>query len=124
MKKSLLLVLGFVLIAGAAALLAAIDVTGEWEMTTVGRNGQERKSPITFTQTGENLTVKMTGMGGAELTGTGTLKGSDIEFTITRTMQGQEFKMTYKGKVEGDKMSGTFQMRDREINWSAVRKPK
>ena len=125
MKKSLLLFLGVVLIAGAAVLLAAVDVTGDWELTTVGRNGQERKTPITFTQKGEELMVKTTGMGGAEVTGTGTVKGNDIEWSITRKdQQGQEFKVTYKGKIDGDKMSGTYQMRDREVPWSAVRKPK
>jgi hypothetical protein len=125
MKKTVLMGLALLLIATSAVLLAAVNVTGDWEMTSKMRNGNERKSTITFTQDGEKLTVKTTGRNGEEITGTGTVKGDDIEWSITRNGPQGEFTMTYKGKVEGDKMSGTSQFGDRPgIEWSAVRKPK
>ena len=125
MKKSVLLALGLALIVGAGLLLAAVNVTGDWEMTSKGRNGQERKSTITFTQDGEKLTVKMPGMGGQEMTGTGTVKDNDLEWTVTVNGPNGEMTMTFKAKVDGDKMSGTRQMGDRPASdWTAVRKPK
>ncbi len=123
MKKSLFLSLALLLV-GAFLLAAEVNVTGDWDMTVKSPRG-DRTSTITFTQTGENLAVKTTGMGGQEVTGTGTVKGNDIEWTITRTgRDGTEFKMVYKGKVEGDKMSGTFDMRGTAVEWTAVKKAK
>jgi len=125
MKKTVLLSLALALIVTSAVLLAAVNVTGDWEMTAKMRNGNERKSVITFTQDGEKLTVKTTGRNGEEITGTGTVKGDDIEWSITRSGPQGEFTITYKGKVDGDKMSGTSQFGDRPgMEWSAVRKAK
>jgi hypothetical protein len=125
MKKSSLLGLAFLLVAALSFLLAAVDVTGDWDFTTKFPNRPERTVTITFAQTGENLTVKMPGRQGAEVTGTGTVKGSDIEWKITRTRpDGQEFTTTYKGKVEGDKMTGTVEMMNNQVEWTAVRKAK
>lgn len=121
MKRSLFL--GLALLVFGAFLLAAVDVTGDWEMTVKSPRG-ERTSTLTFAQTGENLAVKTTGMGGQEITGTGTVKGSDIEWSITRSTPQGEFTVTYKGKIEGDKMSGTMVMGERTMEWTAVRKPK
>lgn len=122
MKKAFL-GLALVLVLAGAFLLAAVDVTGDWDMT-VKRPQGDRTSVVNFTQTGENLAVKTTGMNGQEVTGTGTIKGNDIEWTIVRTTQQGEFKMVYKGKVEGDKMSGTFDMRGTPVAWTAVKKAK
>ena len=121
MKKLICLSVGLVL--AAAFALAAVNVTGDWDMTVKAPQG-DRASVVTFTQTGENLAVKTTGRNGQEITGTGTVKGNDIEWTIVRTTQQGEFKMVYKGKVEGDKMSGTFDMRGTPVDWTAVKKAK
>jgi hypothetical protein len=123
MKKPLLFGLALLILGAALAIAADVNVTGDWEMTITTPNGA-RTSTLTFTQTGENLAVKTTGRNGQEITGTGTVKGNDIEWTITRTTPQGEFSMTYKGKVDGDKMSGTFEMRGNSIEWTAVRKAK
>jgi hypothetical protein len=124
MKKSLLLCLGFVLLLGAATYLAAADVTGDWDLTTKSPRG-ERTVTVTFTQNGENLTVKMPGMrGGEPIEATGTVKGNDIEWSVTRSTPNGEFTITYKGTIDGDKMSGTTQMGERSSEWTAVRKAK
>ncbi|MGA2531797.1 MAG: hypothetical protein ABSG19_02055 [Candidatus Aminicenantales bacterium] len=123
MKKAFLS-LALVLVVAGAFLLAAVDVTGGWDMTRKTPQG-DRTSTITFTQTGENLTVKMPGRNGEEMTGTGTIKGNELEWTITRTGPQGEMKVTYKAKVEGDKMTGTSQFADRPATeWTAVKKAK
>jgi hypothetical protein len=59
------------------------------------------------------------------MTGTGTIKGNELEWTITRTGPQGEMKVTYKAKVEGDKMTGTSQFGDRPaMEWTAVKKAK
>jgi hypothetical protein len=124
MKRSLFLSLALMLAVMASFALAAVNVTGDWEMTRTTPRGP-MTSTITFTQTGENLTVKTTGRNGEEITGTGTIKGNELEWTITRTGPQGEMKVTYKAKVEGDKMTGTSQFGDRPATeWTAVRKPK
>lgn len=123
MKKAFLS-LALVLVVAGAFLLAAVDVTGDWDMTRKTPQG-DRTSTITFTQTGENLTVKMPGRNGEEMTGTGTIKGNELEWTITRTGPQGEMKINYKAKVEGDKMTGTSQSGDRPaMEWTAVKKAK
>jgi hypothetical protein len=124
MKKSLLLSLALTLAVMASFALAAVNVTGDWEMTRTTPRGP-MTSTISFMQTDENLTVKMPGRNGAEMTGTGTVKGNELEWTITRTGPQGEMKITYKAKVEGDKMTGTSQSGDRPaMEWTAVKKAK
>jgi hypothetical protein len=122
MKK--LFSLSLALLLAAAFVLAAVNVTGDWEMTVKTPQG-DRVRPVTFVQDGEKLTVKTTGRDGQEMVSEGTVKGNDIEWTIVRTAQdGSEIKMVYKGKIEGDKMAGTFEMRGTPVEWTAVRKAK
>lgn len=127
MKKSLVLVLGLLLMGLVA--LAAADVTGDWEFTmTMGQRG-----PITqamkFVQTGEKLAVTMTRMGRdgnpVEIKGEGTVKGNDIEWTVVRTgRDGQEMKTTYKGKiVDANTITGTVEMGQMgSVEWKATKK--
>jgi hypothetical protein len=122
MKK--LFSLSLALLLASAFVLAAVNVSGDWEMTVKTPQG-DRTRPVTFVQDGEKLTVKTTGRDGQEMVSQGTVKGNDIEWTIIRTGQdGTEFKMVYKGKIEGDKMTGTFDMRGQPVEWTAVRKAK
>jgi hypothetical protein len=123
MKK--LFSLSLVVLVTAVIVLAAVNVSGEWDMTRKMPNGQERTSVITFAQDGEKLTVKMPGRNGEEMTATGTIKGNELEWTITRTSPQGEMKIEYKAKVEGDKMTGTSQFGDRPaMEWTAVKKAK
>jgi hypothetical protein len=124
MKKPLLFGLALLILGAALAIAAEVDVTGDWEMTRTTPRGP-MTTTITFTQTGENLTVKMPGRNGEEITGTGTIKGNDLEWTITRSGPQGEMTITYKAKVEGDKMAGTMQFGDRPATeWTAVKKAK
>ena len=133
MKKA---AIGFLVLTLAGVLaFAAASVTGTWEMTYTTQRG-ETKRDITFTQTGENLTVTWTmqprgGQGDpVEVKGTGTIKGNDIVFTVTmQGRDGAEMKTEYKAKlVDDNNMTGTFERNmggnAQTIEWKAVRKPK
>ena len=133
MKKAAIGLLALIL-AGVVAYAAA-NVTGAWEMTTTTQRG-EMKRDVTFTQTGETLTVTWTqqprGGQGDPITikGTGTIKGAEIAFTIVRQgRDGAEMKTEYKGKlVDDNNMAGSFEMNmggnAQTVEWKAVRKPK
>lgn len=120
MKKTLFftaLLLGLVVFAA----YALVDVSGTWEMTSEGRQGP-MTNEITFVQDGDKITVTMPGRQGAEMTGEGTVDGNKIQWSITRETPRGEFTMTYEGTVDGDAMSGTMQVMDREMEWTAKKK--
>ncbi len=119
--RSLIALCAMALLVIPMSLLAA-DVTGDWEMTSQGRQGP-RTQDIHFKQDGEKITVTMQGFRGNEMTGEGTIKGNDIEWTFSFTTQRGDMTLAYKGKVEGDTMSGTVQMGDfGSREWTAKRK--
>jgi hypothetical protein len=124
-KKTLLV--AFVILAltslHLSAWTVAVDVSGTWEMTSPGRDG-ERKSDITIEQDGENIKVTMPGFrGGDPMVAEGTVKGNAIEWSITREGQQGEFTIVYTGTVEGDSMSGTADFAGRRtMDWSAKKK--
>ncbi len=122
-KRILIAAVVFGLIGAVLPLSSQeVNVSGTWDLTTQSPRG-ERTSPVVFEQTGENLKVKMTSFRGDELTGTGTVKGQDIEWAITRTTPRGEMTSTYKGKVEGDTMKGEVQMGDfGAAPWTAKKK--
>lgn len=121
MKRLLVPTVIAVLLAAVAAPLAAaeIDVSGNWTMTMTTPRG-ERISTLAFVQDGEVLAVTSTSDRG-ESTGTGTIKGDAIEWSIKRETPMGSMTMTYKGTVAGDTMSGEVQMRDSPVPWKATR---
>jgi len=125
MRKYLSLAIAFLLVCGTVGLIAQqkVNVGGEWEMTTQTPRG-ERTSTVKFEQDGENLKVTTQDMRGGEVTGTGTIKGNEIEWTITRTRpDGGEFKLTYKGTVDGETMKGTVEFGPMgSSDWTAKKK--
>ena len=59
-----------------------------------------------YKQDGENLTGNhVSEMGEAPLKGT--VKGSDVEYTVTIDMGGQQMAIVHKAKVDGDTLTGT-----------------
>jgi len=99
-----------------------VNVTGDWEFTVDNPRG-EMTSDVKFVQDGEKLVVTMKGPRGNEITGQGTVKGNEIEWSVTRSTPRGEMKVTYKGKVEGDTMTGEVQMgRFGSSEWRAIRK--
>lgn len=118
-----LTILSFVFLALAVVSLYAVDVAGEWELTSEGRQGPQTQT-FKIVQDGEKITVTMEGRMG-EMTGEGTIKDNAIEWTITRETQRGEFTSVYKGTVDGDTMSGTVSMsmgNMAEREWTAKKK--
>ena len=127
MKKRNILILSAALLLMVGSALAQ-DVAGEWEMTTAGgRGGRGGGGAQTFTieQDGEKITVTMEGRMG-EMTGKGTIKDNQIEWTFTMETPRGDMKMAYTGTVDGDSMSGQSKMsmgeNVREGEWTAKRK--
>ena len=109
------------LLAPLSLCFGQVDVTGEWDFSAETPRGP-MNSTVKFVQDGESLTVTMISQRG-ESTGTGTVKGADIEWTITRESPRGTFTITYKGKVDGDTMSGQAQMGDfGTMDWKATKK--
>jgi hypothetical protein len=122
-KTKKILLVSVLLLAPLTICLAQgkVDVSGEWDFTMTTPRG-EMNSTVKFVQDGEKLTVTMTGQRG-ESTGTGTLKGADIEWTITRDTPRGQFTITYKGTVEGNTMKGEAQRGEgSSMEWKATKK--
>ncbi len=123
MSKSLKIsALVILLLAGTSLLAMAIDVSGTWEMTTQGPQG-ERTAEMTIEQDGEKIKVTMPGFRGDEMTGEGTVKDNTIEWTFSFSTQRGDMTLTYSGTVEGNSMSGQVQMGDfGAMDWTAKKK--
>lgn len=113
----------FILVLMSVFLIAQeVNVSGDWELTMETQRGEMTRN-VHFEQEGENLTVTLESPRGGEVTGKGTIKENDIEWTVTRSTPRREFTMTYSGKVEGDTMSGKVQMGDfGTFEWKAKKK--
>ncbi|MGB4704718.1 MAG: hypothetical protein WBI18_06560 [Candidatus Saccharicenans sp.] len=109
--------------SGLLAVMAQVNVTGEWSFTITTPRG-ERTSDIKFVQEGEKLTVTMQGMRGGEITAEGTVKGNQIEWSVTRETPQGTFTMTYRGKIEdANTITGEVEMGNfGTATWKAVRK--
>ena len=66
----------------------------------------------TFVQEGDKIKFTMSGPQGFEMTGEGTVKGKELEWTVVVSGGMGEFTLTYKAKVEGDAMTGEVQAGD------------
>ena len=121
-KKHIIIFSAALLLLVGSAL--AQDVSGEWEITSEGRQGPQTQT-IKIVQDGEKITITMEGRQG-EMTGEGTIKNNKIEWKITRTMREMEMTTVYTGTVDGDTMSGKSVMdmgeRTRESEWTAKKK--
>ena len=110
MKRLILLVLGLVLavapiVAQDAAKSNPVDITGSWELTVESPQGPMAIT-ADFKQDGETLTgTHVSEMGESPLKGT--VKGSDVEYTLTIDRGGQQMSIVHKAKVEGDTMTGS-----------------
>jgi len=85
------------------------DVGGAWELTTQGTPQGDMTADATFVQEGDKIKFTMSGPGGFEMTGEGTVKGQDIEWTVVISTPQGDFSLTYKGKVDGETMTGEVQ---------------
>ncbi len=128
MKQRIVLNTGFalavalmVLMIAPRAIFAAEDVSGNWDLKVETPQGTATPS-ISLKQQGEKLSGTYTGRMG-ETALEGTIKDSNIRFSVKLKFQDQEFAVSYSGKVEGDAMAGTVQFDDSNSGkWTALRK--
>lgn len=98
------------------------NITGEWSFAVETSAGSGNPS-FTFKQEGEKLTGTYKGqLGEGPLTGT--VKGSDITFTVKVNAQGQDLTIVYTGMIENkDTMKGKVVLGELgEGTWTGKRK--
>jgi len=107
---------------GAQSTAGAANITGAWAFAVETQAGSGTPT-FTFKQDGENLSGTYKGQFG-EAPLTGTVKGSDVKFTIKINAQGQDLTVTYTGKIDGkDSMKGTASFGEMgEGTWTGKRK--
>jgi hypothetical protein len=122
MKKASLTALAIVAILTLAAWAA--DVSGTWEMSSPGRNGQMMTRDITIVQEGNKIKVTLPPFreGMEPIVGEGTIEGNAIAWKIVRQGPQGEMVMEYKGTVDGATMKGTMKRMDQEVEWTAKKK--
>jgi phosphatidylserine decarboxylase len=88
------------------AQASKVDVTGKW-MFNVETAAGSGTPTITLKQDGDKLTGHYTGqLGDVDLTGS--VKGSDFQFSFSSDLQGNRLDVTYKGTIESkDALKGT-----------------
>jgi hypothetical protein len=121
MKTTKMILVLFVCILCTGILVADPNVTGKWELTMTTPRG-ERTFSVEFTQEGEALAVVARGREGRTAEAKGSVKGSDIDWTMHRETPRGTVEIAYEGKIEGDSMKGTVQFGTRGSGeWSAKR---
>jgi hypothetical protein len=106
----------------SAPQAGGVNITGDWNVAVETSGGSGNPS-FTFKQEGETLTGMYKGqLGEGPLTGT--VKGTDIKFTIKVNAQGQDLTIVYTGKIESkDSMKGTVVLGELgEGTWTGKRK--
>jgi hypothetical protein len=110
-------------IATASAEDKALSATGNWTWTMAGRDGgAERKMSLTLKQEGEKLTGKLISPGrdGGDARETeiteGSVKGTDVTFSVTREFNGNKITSKYSGKLSADAITGKIESKDRDGN--------
>lgn len=108
--------------APSAPQAGGVNITGDWSVTVETSAGSGSPT-FTFKQDGEKLTGMYKGQFG-ESPLTGTVKGSDINFTIKVNAQGQDLTIVYSGKIESkDSMKGKVALGELgEGTWTGKRK--
>lgn len=104
----------------AVSAFAQSPVAGEWD-AAMNTPGGVRNFKLTFKVDGEKLTGQV-GRDTGTLPLTGTVKGSDVQFSYTVKYNDNDLVLTMTGKVEGDSIKGTVSFGGMaEDEWSAKR---
>jgi hypothetical protein len=120
-SKRLLKLLVLISLVSIPLLPAQTDASGTWDLTVETQQGTATPS-VTLVQSGEKLSGTYRGrMGDSKVEGS--VRGSDIQFTVTLRFQDQAHVISYSGTVAGDTMKGTVQFGDRGSGtWSGKRR--
>jgi hypothetical protein len=114
--RNCLIVLGMILIAGAAF---AADIDGKWAGEIAGPDGPPMKIAYTFKADGATLTGSTTSPDGKEMAiKDGKINGNNISFSIAFDMGGQEMKMEMKGVLSGDTLKLSMDMMGQPMDFT------
>ena len=89
----------------------AADVTGKWNATMKGRNGNSREVTFNLKADGDNLTGTVSGRNGDTEIKNGKVDGDNISFDVVREFNGNQITQHYTGKVEGSTINFKMQMK-------------
>jgi hypothetical protein len=109
--------------AAALALLVlavtafAADITGKWQASAPGPDGQTMDIVFDFKVDGEKLTGTVTGAMGEMEISEGKVDGDTISFSVAM----DDFKILHTGKLEGDLLKIKVDMGERSFEMTAKR---
>jgi hypothetical protein len=92
------------LLALAATMALAADVTGVWKANVPGRDGQTMEQTYTLKAEGATLTGKVSGQMGETPITDGKVSGDTITFKVKREFNGNTMIMNYEGTVTGNEI--------------------
>lgn len=91
----------------------APSLSGNWQMSWTGPNGNQRQVAMQLKQDGKKLSGAFEGPRGS-VPVKGTCDGSQVSFTVKLPRR----QASFTGSVDGDKMSGTT---EQGASWTATR---
>lgn len=117
---SALFLVGFAIIGTGTAYAQKSTVAGDWD-GSFNTPGGARPVKFVFKVDGEKLTGTAKRSSG-DVPLTGTIKGSDINFSYTVDYNGNSLTLMFSGKVSGDNISGSVSFGGQaDEAWSAKR---
>jgi hypothetical protein len=89
----------------AALSAAGADVSGKWQGTVPGRDGNQREVRFQFEAKGDRLTGNMLGPAGESIAiAEGKLHAQGLSFKVTLQFNGTPLSLFYTGKFEGEEL--------------------
>lgn len=114
-----ILLIGIFFVSANVAIAQTKSIAGEWD-AAMNTPGGVRNFKIVFTVDGEKLTGTVKRSTG-DVPLTGTIKGSDVQFSYTVRYNENDLTISMSGKLEGDTIKGTvsFGESGQSDEWSA-----
>lgn len=97
----------------SSASSTAPNLSGNWQMSWAGPNGNQRQVSMQLKQNGKKLSGTFEGPRGS-VSVKGTCDGNQVSFTVKLPRR----QASFSGNVDGDKMSGTT---EQGASWTATR---
>jgi hypothetical protein len=93
----------------------AADISGKWQASTQGPDGEAMDLIFNFKAEGDALTGTVTGPMGEMEISEGKVEGDTIAFTVAM----DDFKIAHTGKLEGDVLKIKVDMGDQSFEMTA-----
>ena len=93
-----------VLLALAAGMVLAADITGAWKASMPGRDGNTMEMTFNLKAEGDTVTGNVANQRGETPIQDGKISGDTVTFKVKREFNGNSMVMTYEGKVSGNEI--------------------